>query len=68
MEHRVLGRTGRSVSILGLGGAGMLTESDTPEAAAKLVNRAIDLGINYRQTTEPRFRTQSTRLYVSTTA
>jgi aryl-alcohol dehydrogenase-like predicted oxidoreductase len=44
---RTLGKTGREVTALGLGGEGILrTFGHEPEADA-LINRAIDLGINY---------------------
>ncbi len=48
VERRVLGRTGASVSILGLGlGSAFYNpfEGD-PEAAHQFLNRALDLGIN----------------------
>ena len=51
-EHRIprrpLGRTGAMVSILGLGGA--IAVARSPEMAARIVNRAIDLGVNYIDT------------------
>lgn len=44
---RILGRTGQSVTILGLGGEGVLRTFGRDKAATALVNRALDLGITY---------------------
>lgn len=44
---RKLGKTGVEVTILGLGGEGILRTFGQDVAAAQLINRAIDLGINY---------------------
>ena len=44
---RILGRTGQSVTILGLGGEGILRTFGQDRDATALVNRALDLGITY---------------------
>jgi aryl-alcohol dehydrogenase-like predicted oxidoreductase len=44
---RRLGKTGVDVSILGLGGEGVLRTFGFEPQAYELINRAIDLGINY---------------------
>jgi aryl-alcohol dehydrogenase-like predicted oxidoreductase len=49
LPQRILGKTGESVSILGLGGVGMIVESEEDEAVAML-NEAIDRGITYFDT------------------
>ena len=47
IKKRQLGRTGIEVTILGLGGEGVLRTFGYENEAEKLINRAIDLGINY---------------------
>jgi aryl-alcohol dehydrogenase-like predicted oxidoreductase len=47
LPKRKLGKTGAQVTILGLGGEGILRTFGYDAAAARLINRAIDLGINY---------------------
>lgn len=47
---RPLGKTGRQVSIYGLGGLFTVSMHDRHEQAVAIVNRAIDLGINYIDT------------------
>lgn len=49
LEHRLLGRTGKWLSLLSLG-CMRLPEDD--EEGAKVVSRAVDLGINYLETSE----------------
>lgn len=44
---RKLGRTGVEVTILGLGGEGVLRTYGYEREAYELINRAIDLGVNY---------------------
>jgi aryl-alcohol dehydrogenase-like predicted oxidoreductase len=44
---RKLGRTGVEVTIMGLGGEGVLRTFGHDREAYQLINRAIDLGINY---------------------
>ena len=47
IHRRILGKTGAEVSILGLGGEGILRSTGHGEDAYALINRAIDLGITY---------------------
>jgi len=44
---RMLGKTGEKVTILGLGGEGILRTFGQEKESAELINRAIDLGVNY---------------------
>lgn len=44
---RILGKTGEQVTILGLGGEGILRTNDFDDQAYSLINQAIDLGVNY---------------------
>jgi aryl-alcohol dehydrogenase-like predicted oxidoreductase len=44
---RPLGNTGEQISILGLGGEGLLRSFDRGKDAVSLIQRAIDLGITY---------------------
>jgi len=44
---RPLGNTGEQVSIIGLGGEGVLRSFDREKEAVSLIQRAIDLGITY---------------------
>jgi len=50
LPQRVLGRTGVKVSILGMGGAWFMSATKDKEAALMLLNRAIDGGINFFDT------------------
>jgi uncharacterized protein len=50
LPQRVLGRTGVKVGILGIGGAGFLTDTDDKDLIAALINQAIDAGVNYFDT------------------
>lgn len=50
LPHRALGSTGRYVSILGLGGGGVFFKQENRDQAVEIVNRAIDLGIDYLDT------------------
>lgn len=47
IPKRRLGKTGVDVTILGLGGEGVLRTFGRDREAAALINRALDLGINY---------------------
>jgi len=47
IPKRTLGKTGIEVTIMGLGGEGVLRTFGREQEAYGLVNRAIDLGINY---------------------
>jgi predicted aldo/keto reductase-like oxidoreductase len=47
IPQRILGKTEKSVTILGLGGEGMLRTFGLEKDSYILINRAIDLGINY---------------------
>ncbi|MHB8846083.1 MAG: aldo/keto reductase [Nitrospirota bacterium] len=47
IAKRSLGRTGREVTILGLGGEGVLRTHGRGREAGRLINRALDLGITY---------------------
>ncbi|MGE5892839.1 MAG: aldo/keto reductase [bacterium] len=47
IPRRKLGRTGAAVSILGLGGEGVLRTYGHDREAYAVINRALDLGINY---------------------
>ncbi len=47
IPKRRLGKTNVNVTILGLGGEGVLRTYDREKDAYDLINRAIDLGINY---------------------
>lgn len=47
IPFRILGRTGVNVTCIGLGGEGVLRTFNREKEAYDLINRAIDLGINY---------------------
>jgi aryl-alcohol dehydrogenase-like predicted oxidoreductase len=47
IQKRKLGKTGVNVTILGLGGEGILRTFGYDNEACALINRALDLGINY---------------------
>ena len=47
LPTRILGRTGQQVTILGLGGEGILRTVGREKEASALINRALDLGITY---------------------
>ena len=53
LPQRPLGRTGVSVPILGFGTARLARHIPDEEAAASLVNEAIDLGVTYLDTGSP---------------
>ena len=47
IPKRILGKTGVDVTVLGLGGEGILRTYDQDKEAYSLINRALDMGINY---------------------
>ncbi len=47
IPRRRLGRTGVDVTVLGLGGEGLLRSVGREKEASRLINTAVDLGINY---------------------
>ena len=47
LGQRMLGRTGRQVTLLGLGGEGILRTSGREGEAAAMIDRALDRGIAY---------------------
>jgi len=49
IPRRRLGRTGESVSILGLGGEGILRTWGEDKKAVEIINTAIDMGVNYME-------------------
>lgn len=50
LPSRPLGRTGKEVSILGLGGEGILRTHGETARVVKVIHRALDLGITYCDT------------------
>ncbi len=50
MPKRVLGKTGYQVGIFSLGGQATLEQSGTEKESIKIINRALDLGVNYIDT------------------
>ncbi len=50
MPTRRLGRTGHKVSIFSLGGEATVEREDRQEEALEIINRALDLGVNYIDT------------------
>jgi aryl-alcohol dehydrogenase-like predicted oxidoreductase len=50
IPQRPLGKTGRQVTIYGLGGLFTVSMHDRHDEAVEIVNRAIDLGVNYIDT------------------
>jgi aryl-alcohol dehydrogenase-like predicted oxidoreductase len=47
IQKRKLGKTGVDVTLLGLGGEGILRTFGYDDEACALINRALDLGLNY---------------------
>jgi aryl-alcohol dehydrogenase-like predicted oxidoreductase len=50
LVKRRLGRTGEHVTIMGLGGEGLLRTIGRDKEAVELISTAIDLGVNYMET------------------
>lgn len=50
MPERPLGRTGHQVRLFSLGGQATLEQPDTRDQSVAIINRAIDLGVNYIDT------------------
>jgi aryl-alcohol dehydrogenase-like predicted oxidoreductase len=50
MTTRPLGRTGHQVKLFSLGGQATLEQPGTEEQSVAIINRAIDLGVNYLDT------------------
>ncbi len=50
MPIRTLGKTGYRVSIFSLGGQATLEQPGTEKESIKIINRALDLGVNYIDT------------------
>lgn len=50
LPSRPLGRTGRMISIFGLGGEGILRTHNETDKAVKVIQRALDLGVTYCDT------------------
>jgi aryl-alcohol dehydrogenase-like predicted oxidoreductase len=50
MPTRNLGQTGARVAIFGLGGQGALERANHEDAAVPIIHRALDLGVNYFDT------------------
>jgi len=50
LPTRPLGKTGHNVTLFGLGGEGVLRTYDEDVAAAKVISKALDLGVNYCDT------------------
>ncbi len=50
LPKRVLGKTGYQVGIFSLGGQATLEQAGTEKESIKIINRAIDLGVNYIDT------------------
>ena len=50
VPKRLLGRTGVEVGIIGLGGSFLISEANKAEEAEKLIEQALEAGINYIDT------------------
>jgi uncharacterized protein len=50
MPKRIFGKTGYNVSLLGLGGTHMLDHPNKYDESIELINRALDLGLNFIET------------------
>lgn len=49
-QKRVLGKTGEEINLISLGGEITVADSERQEEAIEIINRAIDLGVNYIDT------------------
>lgn len=63
IPRRMLGKTGEMVSIIGFGGGSRFCSVKDEDEAIKLVDRAIDMGINYFDTAPSYGRGSSERRY-----
>ena len=63
LPRKPLGRTGHEVSILSLGGEATIERADRREQAARIINRALDLGVNYIDTA-PRYGQGSSEINI----
>ena len=52
MPTRPLGKTGHQVGLFSLGGQGLIEREGREEESIAIINRAIDLGVNYIDTAE----------------
>lgn len=59
MPTRSFGKTGFKIGILSLGGQATIEKQGTEEESEKIINRAIDLGVNYIDTAASYGRGQS---------
>ena len=59
LPKRPLGKTGVEVTILGLGGEGILRTFDQEQESVPLIHRAIDLGITYFESARAYFGSES---------
>ncbi len=50
LPTRMLGRTGYQVSVIGLGGQAVIEEPHREQVAVPIIERALDLGVNYLDT------------------
>ena len=50
LPKRMLGRTGHQVSVIGLGGQAVIEEPHREQVAIPIIERALDLGVNYLDT------------------
>lgn len=50
MPERPLGRTGHQVRLFSLGGQAAIEQADSHDVSIAIINRAIDLGVNYIDT------------------
>lgn len=50
LPFRILGKTGHKIGLFSLGGQATLEKSGTETESVKIINRALDLGVNYIDT------------------